>query len=139
LQVVAAVDSEKIRTVLSEILEWCRTTARMQVPGEGGERPFRSRLCESLLEKTLGWPFDFILSGERYDISLLNPQAQPVVYIDTKEPQHVTAEQEYSKFTDRLKHYPSLRYALLTNGSYWERFDIHAPLADVEDIDVTDF
>lgn len=133
------IDGERIRTVLSEILDWCRSTARMQVAGEGSERPFRSRLCESLLEKTLGWPFDFILSGERYDVSLLNPEGQPVVYIETKEPEHLTAEEEYEKFFDRLKHYGSLRHAYLTNGSYWERFDIHAPLAGQEEIDVGHF
>jgi len=111
----------------------------MQVAGEGGERPFRSRLCESLLEKTLGWPFDFILSGERYDVSLLNPESQPVIYIETKEPEHITTEGEYEKFFDRLKHYGSLRHAYLTNGSYWERFDIHAPLAGQEEIHIGHF
>ena len=133
------IDGERIRTVLSEILDWCRSTARMQVAGEGGERPFRSRLCESLLEKTLGWPFDFILSGEIIDISLLDPQGHPVVCIETKEPGHVTAEQEYRKFLARLKHYPSLRHAYLTTGARWERFDIHAPLAGQEEIDLGDF
>jgi Eco57I restriction-modification methylase/N-6 DNA methylase len=128
-----------IRTVLEEILDWCRGAARMQVSGEGGERPFRSRLCESLLEKTLGWPFDFILSGEKYDVCLLDPQSHPVVYIETKEPGHPTTEQEYEKFFARLKHYPGLRHAFLTNGAYWERFDINAPLAGQEEIAAGDF
>lgn len=106
----------------------------MQVPGEGGERPFRGRLCEALLEKVLGWPPEFILSGEKFDIRLLNPQDQPVVTIETKEPGHITAEAEYKAFLARLRHYPSLRHAYLTNGSHWERFDIHATLTDEEEV-----
>ncbi len=111
----------------------------MQVPGEGGERPLRARLCEALLEKLLGWPPEFILSGERYDISLLNPQDQPVVYIETKEPGHITAGAEYRVFFARLRHYPSLRQAYLTNGSVWERYDIRSMLPENEEITADHF
>jgi hypothetical protein len=127
-------NGERILSALNDILDWCRSKARMQVPGEGGERPFRGRLCEALLEKVLGWPPEFILSGEKFDIRLLNPQDQPVVTIETKEPGHITSEAEYKAFLARLRHYPSLRHAYLTNGSYWERFDIHAALTDQEEI-----
>jgi type I restriction-modification system DNA methylase subunit len=136
---VKALDGDKILSTLSDILDWCRSKARMQVPGEGGERPLRSRLCEAFLEKLLGWPPDFILSGERFDICLLNPQDQPVVTIETKEPGHITTEAEYKTFLGRLRHYPSLRHAYVTNGSYWERFDIHAPLTDREEITLGHF
>jgi hypothetical protein len=130
---------DRILSTLNDILDWCRSTARMQVHGEGGERPFRSRLCEALLEKVLGWPPDYILSGERFDISLLNPQDQPVVTIETKEPGHVTTEAEYKKFFARLRHYPSLRQAYLTNGYSWERYEIQVPLAEMEEITPGDF
>ncbi len=119
-------DWQKVIPVLKEILDWCRGKARMQVPGEGGERPFRARLCEAFVEKLLGWPPEFILSGEKFDIRLLNREDQPVAYIETKEPEHITTEAEYRAFLGRLRHYPSLRHAYLTNGSYWERFDIHS-------------
>ncbi|MGB7592278.1 MAG: N-6 DNA methylase [Terriglobia bacterium] len=111
----------------------------MQVPGEGGERPLRARMCEALLEKLLGWPPEFILSGEKYDISLLNPQDQPVVYIETKEPGHITAGAEYRAFFARLRHYPSLRQAFLTNGSFWERYDIQSMLPHDEEISADHF
>lgn len=130
---------EKIKSVVSEILTWCRSKAPMQVPGEGGERPFRGRLCEAFLEKTLGWPPEFILPGERFDIRLLNSEDHPVVTIETKEPEHITAEAEYKTFLARLKHYPSLQHAFLTNGSYWERFDIDAALQGDEEITPGDF
>ncbi len=132
-------DGEKILSTLSDILEWCRAKARMQVPGEGGERPLRARLCEALLEKLLGWPPEFILSGERYDISVLNPQDQPVVYIETKEPGHITTGAEYRVFFARLRHYPSLRQAYLTNGSVWERYDIQSTLPENEEITADHF
>jgi hypothetical protein len=136
---VSAFDGEKILSRLTEILDWCRSKARMQVPGEGGERPFRGRLCEAFLEKGFGWPPEFILSGERFDISLLNPQDQPVLTIETKEPEHITTEAEYRTFLSRLKHYPSLRHAYITNGSYWERFDIQGALTDQEEVTPGDF
>jgi hypothetical protein len=47
-------NGERIIATLSEILSWCRAKARMQVPGEGGERPLRARLCEAFLEKLFG-------------------------------------------------------------------------------------
>ncbi|HUY13109.1 MAG TPA: hypothetical protein VMX16_05665 [Terriglobia bacterium] len=125
---------ERIITTLNEILDWCRAKARMQVPGEGGERPLRARLCEAFLEKLFGWPPDFILSGERYDISLLNPEDQPVITIETKEPGHLTARAEYQAFFSRLRHYTSIRHAYITNGAYWERYDIHAMPQDIEEL-----
>jgi hypothetical protein len=106
----------------------------MQVPGEGGERPFRSRLSEAFLEKLLGWPPELILGGEKFDILLLNREGHPAVTIETKEPGHVTTEAEYDTFLNRLKHYASLREAYLTNGSYWERYEIAGPLAGEEEI-----
>jgi hypothetical protein len=132
-------DWEKVLSALNDILDWCRGKARMQVPGERGERPFRGRLCEAFLEKVFGWPPEFILSGERFDISLLNPQDQPVLTIETKEPGHITTEAEYKTFLSRLKHYPSLRHAYLTNGSYWERFDIQVALTEQEEVTPGDF
>ncbi len=125
---------QSIIATLNEILDWCRAKARMQVPGEGGERPLRARLCEAFLEKLVGWPPDFILSGERYDISLLNPEDQPVITIETKEPGHITARAEYEAFFLRLRHYTSIRHAYITNGSYWERYDIHAIPEDVQEL-----
>ena len=125
---------ESIIATLKEILDWCRAKGRMQVPGEGGERPLRFRLCEAFLEKLIGWPPDFILSGERYDISLLNPQDQPVITIETKEPGHLTTRAEYQAFFSRLRHYTSIRHAYITNGSYWERYDIHARPQDIEEL-----
>ena len=72
--------------------------------------------------------------GEKFDILLFDPEGQPVVTIETKEPGHITTEAEYKTFLARLKHYPSLRQAYLTNGSYWERYEIDAALMDVEEI-----
>lgn len=139
MQTVKRMEGEKILAALNDILDWCRSKARIQVSGEGGERAFRGRLHESLLEKVLGWPPEFVLSGEKFDVLLLNPEDQPVLYIETKEPGHITTEGEYKPFFARLKRYPSLRQAYLTNGSYWERYDISFPLADEEEINVGDF
>src|SRR3989338_4679955 len=136
---VSPLNGEKIKSTVSDILAWCRSKAPMQVPGEGGERPFRGRLCEALLEKTLGWPPEFILPGERFDIRLLNSEGHPVLTIETKEPEHITAEAEYKTFLARLKYYPSLQHAFMTNGSSWERYDIEAALAGEEEITPGDF
>ncbi len=106
----------------------------MRVPGEGGERAFRGRLKEALLEKVFGWPPEFMSLGEKFDILLFDPAGQPVVTIETKEPGHITTGAEYKTFLARLKHYPSLRQAYLTNGSYWERYEIDAALMDEEEI-----
>src|SRR5579863_8634919 len=125
---------DKILATIREVLEWCRTKSSMRIPGEGGERAFRGRLTEALIEKVLGWPAEFILSGERFDISLLNTDEQPIVTIETKEPGHITTELEYKIFLGRLKRYPSLRFAYITNGSYWERFDLLAQVDSNDEI-----
>ncbi len=132
-------DGESIVSTLDEILSWCYAKARMRVPGEGGERPLRQRLCEAFLEKLFGWPPDLILSGEKYDISLLSPEDQPLVTIETKEPGHLTTQAEYRAFFSRLRHYPSLRHAYITNGSSWERYDIHAVPPDTVELTEADF
>lgn len=87
----------------------------------------------------MGWPPEFILPGEKFDIRLLDSEGNPVVTIETKEPEHITAEAEYKTFLARLKHYPSLQYAFLTNGSRWERYDIEAALAGEVEITPWDF
>lgn len=99
----------------------------------------RGRLCEALLEKLLRWPPEFVLPGERYDINLLNLQDQPVITIETKEPGHIPSDTEYGKFFGRLRHYPSLRHAFVTNGSLWERYDIHVPITPEEEITAEHF
>ncbi len=86
----------------------------------------------------MDWPPGAILSGEKFDVSLLDSEEQPVVTIETKEPGHVTSEAENRAFLGRLKRYASLRHAYLTNGERWERYDLLLPLPPGEEI-TTDY
>lgn len=128
-----------IISTLEEILAWCQATASMLIPGEGGERPFRSRLSEAFLEKLMGWPPTSTLSGERFDITLLNSDGQPVINVETKEPGHTTSESEYKAFFARLRRHGTLRFAVITNGTRWERYELLRPLTDQEEITDSDF
>jgi len=111
----------------------------MRVHGEGGERAFRARLSEALLEKVFLWPPGTLLAGERFDVSLLGADEQPVITIETKEPGHLASDSEYSAFLNRLKRYATLRHAYLTNGERWERFDLLTPLPHNQEISTDDF
>lgn len=127
-------DGDKIRATLNEILDWCRRKARTQVPGEGGERLFRNRLKDALLQDLFGWPADFIFPAERFDLRLLNEQDDTLIYIETKEPEHIASDNEYQRFFARLRQYSTLRHAYFTNGSRWERFDIEGELPASEEL-----
>jgi hypothetical protein len=96
---------------------------------EGGERAFRGWLMSGFLLPALGWPWDRIVLGESMDILALDWMNKPVVYIETKTPTQRLRVGHRGEMSERLDRWGSLRYAVLTNGWVWERFDdLQAPL-----------
>jgi hypothetical protein len=116
---------KQILSAIGDVLQYCTDVgARVDYPGEGGERRFRSWLSAELLQAVLGWPSKNIVVGERFDLLLLNEDQHPVATIETKTPRHKASKKEIADFEERLSGYPTLRNAYLTNGSDWQRLDI---------------
>lgn len=97
---------------------------RLDFPGEGGERRFRSWLATDVLQLVLGWPAKQVIVGERFDILLVNNELHPIITIETKTPFHKASKKERKDFTERLNGFPTLRRAYFTNGVEWDRLDI---------------
>lgn len=127
---------EAIKMIIQKSNE---TTRKLHYPGEGGERPFRNWLTKYLLEKLFDWPTDKIVIGERFDILLVDSDGFPVATIETKSPGHKASKQERKDFEARLSDYGTLRTAYLTNGTEWERLDIHSPTGELEIRDRSNF
>ena len=114
---------------------------RFAVPGEGGERAFRSWLVLDLLHHYYRWPSRLILIGERHDVLLLNSQLFPIITIETKEPRHSVSTKERAIFEQRLAHYTTLQTAFLTDGFTWVKLRLVAPagrqtIAAEEEVDI---
>lgn len=120
------------KTVVGEILtRYNDYSGRFSVPGEWGERAFRGWLVLDLFSSYYGWPSTHILHGERLDVLLLDRAIHPVVTIETKKPGYEAKETEWKQFEDRLAFYGTLRWAFLTNGRSWTRFQISSPQGNV--------
>ncbi|MDA2915548.1 N-6 DNA methylase [Nitrospinae bacterium AH_259_B05_G02_I21] len=108
---------------------------RFDYPHEGGERPYRYWLASGFIEKVMGWPNDKVISGEVFDIRLLDEYERLVVYIETKPPGHILTKEDIGDFEERIKDYGTLNAAYITNGTYWGRADVLAPRGDVKIVD----
>ena len=124
---------QAILNALQTILRRCEEAGeRVGFPGEGRERSFRAWLVSDLLCAVLGWPAEKIVVGERFDVLLQDADGFPVVTIETKTPYHQSSKSEREQFEERLSGYGTLRTAVFTNGSEWERLDIWSPTGDLE-------
>ncbi|MBZ5615902.1 MAG: N-6 DNA methylase [Acidobacteriia bacterium] len=116
---------DKTLAAIHSVLRRCEEVGgRLDFPGEGGERRFRSWLATEVLQTVLGWPPKQVVVGERFDILLVNDELHPVATIETKTPFHKATRKEKKDFEERLDGFPSLRTAYFTNGSEWDRLDI---------------
>lgn len=124
----ALISGESIHSCLRGILARCvKAGVRLDFPGEGGERRFRSWLVSDLVTGLFGWPGEKVVVGERFDIILQDADGFPVATIETKTPYRKASKKERLDFEKRLSGYGTLRTAFFTNGSEWERLDIFAP------------
>lgn len=89
----------------------------LSYPGDWGERAFRGWLVFDLFHTYLGWPIKNIVFGETYDVLLVDDEVKPIINIETKKPKKGLAD--YTDFVNRLKHYQTLYYAILTDGYDW--------------------
>ncbi len=117
-----------LRKCLREILGRCRESVEpTNIPGEGGERALKGWIAHPFLTEMLGWPKEQIVQGERFDIRLHTAESHPVIYIETKAPDHSPSGKEKEDFENRIGSYGTLRSAILTNGRNWERLSLTAP------------
>ena len=116
---------KKIIAAIRRVLQRCEEVGeRIDFPGEGGERRFRSWIASELLEGVLNWPVRNVVVGERFDVLLLSDEDHALATIETKTPYHQASRKERSDFEERLSGFPTLRAAYFTNGSQWDRLDI---------------
>lgn len=117
-----------LRKCLRGILIRCRESVEpTNIPGEGGERALKGWIAHPFLTEMLGWPKEQIVQGERFDIRLHSAESHPVIYIETKAPDHSPSRKEKEDFENRIGSYGTLRSAMLTNGRNWERLSLTAP------------
>jgi len=131
---------KKIIAAIRRVLRRCEEVGeRLDFPGEGGERRFRSWLASELLEGALEWPDKNIVIGERFDVLLLSDEDHALATIETKTPFHSASKKERQDFEARLSGFPTLRTAYFTNGSEWDRLDIVVSGAETQVIERSTF
>jgi hypothetical protein len=122
---LVSTETQQVYDGVGQVLErWTSFNRLGALRGEGGERAFRGWLVGGFLQRTLGWPWDRIVFGESIDLLLLDWQDIPRIYIETKTPAVPLRVQQRQELAPRLGRWTSLRYAVLTNGLTWERFDL---------------
>jgi hypothetical protein len=90
---------------------------------EGGERALRGFLITGFFMRALGWPWDRLVLGESLDLLAVDWRDQPVFYVETKTPSQALSIRHREEVAGRLHRWGSFRFAVLTNGTHWERFD----------------
>jgi hypothetical protein len=110
---------------IEDILErYDRYGRLLHYPHEWGERALRGWLVCEIFHELLNWPYECIVFGERYDVLFVNDLIRPIIYLETKRVSEKLTKEHVEKFLERISSYGSLRYALITNGSLWRRYDI---------------
>jgi len=94
----------------------------LKYPGDWGERAFRGWLVYEIFHQKLRWPIPNIVFGEQFDVLFLNERLMPVVYLETKKPTRDLAGE--ADFLGRVPCFPTILYAVLTDGYDWLRFDV---------------
>lgn len=116
--------ADAVAKALDEVLARVDAFGRLgALHGEGGERALRGWLVTRLLMQELGWPWWAVVNGESLDILLVDWSDRAVIYIETKTPGEPLRPKYRKEVAGRLDRWPSLAYAVLTNGREWERYD----------------
>jgi hypothetical protein len=112
--------------VLNKIREVLRTYEKyskyLKFPYEWGERAFRGWLAFEVFHEVLGWPTKNIVFGEQFDVLLVDEYVRPKIYLETKKPGRGLVELD--EFKARVRFYGTLRYAIITDGFNWLRFEV---------------
>lgn len=90
---------------------------------EGGERALRGFLVTGFFMRALGWPWERLVLGESFDLLAVDWRDQPVFCVETKSPDQALLARHREEIAGRLHRWGSFRFAILTNGRQWERFD----------------
>ena len=111
-------------TALAEVVERLEQFRRGgALRHEGGERALRGFLITGFFMRALGWPWDRLVLGESLDLLAVDWRDQPVFYVETKSPYQALVGGHREEVAGRLHRWGSFRFAVLTNGRQWERFD----------------
>jgi hypothetical protein len=110
---------DKIREVLKRYEDYGKY---LRFPYEWGERAFRGWLVYEVFHEVLGWPIKYIVFGELFDVLLVDEYVRPKIYLETKRPGRGLVELD--EFKARVQHYGTLRYAVITDGFTWSRFEV---------------
>jgi hypothetical protein len=94
----------------------------LNFPYEWGERALRGWLVYELFHEVLEWPLKNIVLGEQFDVLFIDEDMKPKLYLETKKPGKGLAD--IDRFKHRIRYYGTLRYAVLTDGSEWARFEV---------------
>lgn len=113
--------SQRIISILQEIMRRCEENDRIRIPREGVERTIRGWLMCELFHDVLGWKMKSIIQAERFDIGLFDEYGHIVVYVETKSPSKLSDAEE-TTFLRRSRHYQTIRYGVLTDLYEWRSF-----------------
>jgi hypothetical protein len=114
---------QKVLDKIREILERYQDYGKyLNFPYEWGERAFRGWLVYEVFHEVLGWPIKYIVFGELFDVLFVDEYIRPKIYLETKRPGRGLAELD--EFKDRVRFYGALRYAVITDGFTWSRFEV---------------
>jgi hypothetical protein len=109
-----------LREVVARLEEFRRGGALRH---EGGERALRGFLITGFFMGALAWPWHRLVLGESIDLLAVDWRDQPVFCVETKSPYHALLARHRDEIASRLDRWDSFRFAVLTNGTAWERFD----------------
>jgi hypothetical protein len=110
---------DKIREVLKRYEDYGKY---LRFPYEWGERAFRGWLVYEVFHEVLGWPIKYIVFGELFDVLFVDEYMRPKIYLETKRPGRGLVELD--EFKARVRFYGTLRYAVITDGFTWSRFEV---------------
>lgn len=121
---MTCVESIDLMVALAEVVERLEQFRRGgALRKEGGERALRGFLITGFFMRALGWPWQRLVLGESLDLLAIDWRDQPVFYVETKSPYHALLSRHREEIAGRLNRWGSFRFAVLTNGRHWERFD----------------
>jgi len=110
---------DKVREVLKRYENYGKY---LRFPYEWGERAFRGWLVYEVFHGVLGWPIKYIVFGELFDVLFVDEYIRPKIYLETKRPGRGLVELD--EFKARVQFYGILRYAVITDGFTWSRFEV---------------
>jgi hypothetical protein len=116
---------QKVLDKVKELLmRYKKYSGYLSFPYEWGERAIRGWLVYEIFHEVLGWPCENIVLGEKFDVLFVDEDVKPKLYLETKKP--AKGLKNINNFKDRIRFYGTLRYAIITDGSVWVRFEVSA-------------